>query len=412
MQNEKHLFGPIISKVNRELIDGTDTDKILDFIFDGCLGQIPYDRIVVAILDKKLETLSCRWVKSRIPDGHLKKGLSFKLCDSNLKEVLDARQPRLINDLESYFFSNEQSTPARNAVADGLKSNLTCPLFFQGSGQGIVFFSSLEKDTYTSTHAQAFLDYADELSVVLEYERLQKNVAANQSREMTFSRAVHDIRSPLSVIKNCLELQTQMKDADTQYDESRTRKLIDRSIKSLLSLVNDLAEINTLEMSAWKLQYEPIELRPFLEEICDKFRLLCKMKEINFTCEFAESLVQTVKCDVERITQTLDNLVNNAIKFSARHSSIHFYVKCENEKLVFSITDSGQGIPQEEFSTLFKDFGRTSVRPTEGESTTGLGLSIVKRIVECHHGEVSVKSTNGKGSIFSFWIPCGTPTVH
>ena len=77
---------------------------------------------------------------------------------------------------------------------------------------------------------------------------------------------------------------------------------------------------------------------------------------------------------------------------------------------MFSVCDEGLGIPQSEISKLFHEFGKTSVRPTEGETSTGLGLAIAKRIVEQHQGEISVSSEVGKGSTFSFWIPLSGTT--
>ncbi len=103
--------------------------------------------------------------------------------------------------------------------------------------------------------------------------------------------------------------------------------------------------------------------------------------------------------------QALENLVTNGIKFSHPLKEIVIGVNFESKRLNFSVSDQGQGIPKSELSNLFMEFGKTSVRPTGGEPSTGLGLAIVKRIVEAHGGEVSVTSTVGKGSTFSFWLP-------
>jgi signal transduction histidine kinase len=105
----------------------------------------------------------------------------------------------------------------------------------------------------------------------------------------------------------------------------------------------------------------------------------------------------------------LENLFSNAVKYSRRGSEARFSFRREPDRLVFSVTDTGLGIPAEEIPKLFQEFGKTSVRPTEGEQSTGLGLAIAKRIVEQHKGQIMVESKPGPGSTFTFWIPSIVP---
>jgi signal transduction histidine kinase len=101
------------------------------------------------------------------------------------------------------------------------------------------------------------------------------------------------------------------------------------------------------------------------------------------------------------------------VKFSARGTNVQLEIKREGARLIFEVVDEGQGIPESEIPKLFREFGRTSVRPTEGERSTGLGLAIAKKIVEQHGGQISVKSEKGKGSTFAFWLPLDEKaTVH
>lgn len=98
-------------------------------------------------------------------------------------------------------------------------------------------------------------------------------------------------------------------------------------------------------------------------------------------------------------------IFTNAIKFSKRGSSISFSVLSDLSRLTFTVSDQGQGIPIHELEKLFKEFGKTSTKPTERESSTGLGLAIAKKIVEQHGGEISAMSKPNEGSTFSFWLP-------
>jgi hypothetical protein len=115
-----------------------------------------------------------------------------------------------------------------------------------------------------------------------------------------------------------------------------------------------------------------------------------------------------VQLDSLKIKRILSNLISNAIKFSKRGTAIRFEVAEEDRRLVFSISDQGQGIRQEDLPLLFKEFGKTSTRPTEGESSTGLGLAIASEIVAKLGGRITVESEYGRGSTFKFWIPLTT----
>ncbi|MGZ3809367.1 MAG: sensor histidine kinase, partial [Bacteriovorax sp.] len=118
-------------------------------------------------------------------------------------------------------------------------------------------------------------------------------------------------------------------------------------------------------------------------------------------------LPKEARFDSIRIMQALENLIANAIKYSESSSKVTIDVIVDEDRtrLSFFVKDQGPGIPETEMGKLFKEYGKTSVRPTAGESSHGLGLAIVKQVVAAHKGEVAVQSKVGVGSVFSFWIP-------
>ncbi len=153
-----------------------------------------------------------------------------------------------------------------------------------------------------------------------------------------------------------------------------------------------------------------VELSSYCNDLRKAFEGLCATK--NITLEFQHgSLPHLALFDPNKIRRALDNLVSNAIKYSARFSKVIIKIDGIHGALNFTVIDEGQGIPQSELNKLFKEFGRTSTRPTENESSTGLGLSIVKRIVDLHNGQVFVESTVRKGSTFGFTLPLSPITV-
>lgn len=115
--------------------------------------------------------------------------------------------------------------------------------------------------------------------------------------------------------------------------------------------------------------------------------------------------VAAITLDAVKVEQVLNNLVSNAIKYSRPGSSMDIGLERQANQMVVSVRDQGQGIPPEELDRLFTWFGRTSVRGTEGEKSTGLGLAIARRIVAGHQGRIWVESEVDKGSTFSFSPP-------
>ena len=132
--------------------------------------------------------------------------------------------------------------------------------------------------------------------------------------------------------------------------------------------------------------------------------LLAKGKSINLKLNL-ESNLPEISLDRNRISQVINNLITNAIKFSYPETEIALSAVRRGGEVIISVADQGQGIPPDEIPKLFADFTKTSVRPTGGEKSTGLGLAIAKRMVEAHKGRIWVESQVGKGSTFSFTLP-------
>ena len=126
-------------------------------------------------------------------------------------------------------------------------------------------------------------------------------------------------------------------------------------------------------------------------------------KSIELKIESASGL-SMVRVDVERIKQVVNNLIRSAVKYSLPGTTVTINTQTHSHEVHVSVIDQGQGIPKGKMDMLFKDFSRTSVRPTGNECSTGLGLAIAQRIVEAHGGKIRAESTVGVGSTFTFTL--------
>ncbi|MFH1212552.1 MAG: HAMP domain-containing sensor histidine kinase [Candidatus Neomarinimicrobiota bacterium] len=172
----------------------------------------------------------------------------------------------------------------------------------------------------------------------------------------------------------------------------------------MLNLINDLLDISAIESGKLVLKTTVVNPTVFFTKYAESAIKLAAVKSIRFESVIDPNLSQAV-FDPDRITQVLDNLVSNAIKFSLPDTTITLSADTIKNGLEIRVADQGLGIPRHEIPKLFKPFSRTSVRPTANEKSTGLGLAIVRRIILAHHGKIRVTSEPGHGSVFIITLP-------
>jgi signal transduction histidine kinase len=407
----KHDFSSIrgiMNEVNRKISHGDEYRDILDYVFDTLDISIPFDRIGVAIVDGEGDDarLSLQWVRSEAPCTNLHVAYSAPVKGSSLNKILETGKPRIIEDLISYLEENPTSNSTKLAIKDGVRSSLTCPLRSENKQIGVVFFSSFQKNTYKQLHINMFLEIANELSIIVDHGRLRSNYAIASAQVKNFDMTLHDLRSPLSLIKGFSEMSiTQPWFAELEPEAKKFLDVIIRNSNYMFELIDDLIEVTVLGQSEQVQSVGTVELKEFCADVNSLGDSLTAVKEITFNSQVSDNLPLTAIFDKHKIIRVLDNLITNATKYSNRGSSIRFDIHLKADKLHMCIADKGLGIPADEFSKLFKEFGKTSVRPTEGEYSSGLGLAIAKKIILQHGGEIFAESEVGIGSTFQFWIP-------
>jgi signal transduction histidine kinase len=239
------------------------------------------------------------------------------------------------------------------------------------------------------------------------HELQEKNIALaemNTLKNEFLGMAAHDLRSPIGNIQNLAELILDDDGGMEQDERLEVVSMIRNLSHGMMNLLNDLLDIATIESGKIDLRPTPVAMKPYLREVEHYHRLLAERKKIHLITEVVD-IIPVVLFDKERIRQVLNNLLSNAIKFSPMHTLVRLRVHLTPAGLEFSVIDQGQGIRSEELSMLFGAFQRTSTKPTAGEQSTGLGLSICKKIVELHGGSIGVESEVGHGSRFFFVLP-------
>lgn len=400
------ILSTFIQDMNIKINSGADLEELLNFVFEELGSHIPFDRMGIALVDHELNTITLKWARSRRNHSFLTKGFTVDLASTSLCQILESGKPRILNDLLQYSVDHPESKSTSLAIKDGIRSSFTCPLKAKNKNNGIVFFSSYEANLYREEHCHSFQSIAELLSVLIEGDRLRSYEKFTDSGEKHLATVIHDLRSPLAIIQGYADFSLTQDWISTIPEEARDAfDIIRKNTAFMFKLLEDLVETLRPDGKALlTIEEADVKLSIYCEELRKAFTGLCATK--NITLAFEEGLLPyKARFDPNKIRRALDNLVSNAVKYSARFTKVTICIGSTETSLNFKVTDEGQGIAPSEMHKLFKDFGKTSTRPTEHEPSTGLGLAIVKRIIELHGGTVFADSLAGKGSTFGFSIP-------
>ena len=211
------------------------------------------------------------------------------------------------------------------------------------------------------------------------------------------------LRNPLSAILAYSQFLVDEVSVSLSAEQLEFLDTIRASSEFMLGLVNNLIDVAQIESGKLQLDIQPTDLGALVRYNVALNRVLAAKKQIEI--QLTDAPLPKMFVDVFKIEQVLNNLIGNAIKFSNPQTTIQVRMSQEDAKVLLAVQDQGQGIPAHELDKLFKPFQKTSIKGTAGEKSTGLGLSIVKKIVQGHGGKIWVESQVGKGTTFFVTLP-------
>lgn len=222
-----------------------------------------------------------------------------------------------------------------------------------------------------------------------------------------FASVSHELRTPISGILGLTDLIDK---SDKKQERSKYLQTLQSSAKHLLAMVNDILDLNKMESGKFTLHNEPVILREILDDVTLSFFYQASDKGLKMKTLFDENLPEYVNIDATRLRQILFNLLSNAVKFTHK-GNVSLSAKVTNQtdkkiNLYLSVKDTGIGLSREQYQKIFEEYEQADSSVSKNYGGTGLGLSVVKRLVEMYNGRIGVESTLGKGSTFSFnlWL--------
>ncbi|MEW6161488.1 MAG: HAMP domain-containing sensor histidine kinase, partial [Verrucomicrobiota bacterium] len=208
----------------------------------------------------------------------------------------------------------------------------------------------------------------------------------------------HDLRNPLTAVQGFSELILEDPDLDRAKIEEIAQR-ISVTARRLTEMVQKLLDANAIERGELKLNLAPCELSELTLSVAESHRRRAQAKQQLLQVENATAPIMAL-LDRNLAVQIFENLVSNAIKYSPPGKSIQVRLRREGENVRFEVQDEGPGLSAEDQKRLFGKFARLSAKPTGGENSTGLGLSIAKKMVEAMQGEIWCESEPDHGATF------------
>ena len=259
-----------------------------------------------------------------------------------------------------------------------------------------------EKNAFISTG----IDITKRKEIEEEKQKLEEAIQLESIRNEFFGNISHEFKTPLNIILGIVQLIDKNIDSDNITKENLLRhvNIMRQNSYRLLRLVNNLIDISRIDIGYYNLQSSNYNIVKVIEDITLSIAEYIKHKKINllFNTDFKEIILA---CDVDKIERVMLNLLSNAIKYTDDGGSIQVSLNKVNNDVIISVKDSGVGIPKDKLELIFDRFGQANSILSRRCEGSGIGLSIVKSIVQMHGGKIEVFSEVGKGTEFVFNIP-------
>jgi signal transduction histidine kinase len=233
---------------------------------------------------------------------------------------------------------------------------------------------------------------------------LERLTEINQIKANLISNVSHELRTPLAHIKGYIELMAQGQLGALSEGQTKALDVVERATERLERLIEDLIEYSTASRGGMTLNKQAIELDELIASVLDRSKEKAAKAGVQLLTDVEDGL-PALEADAEKLGWVIFQLVDNGIKFTPSGGQVRVRVGHDDHLLTVTVQDSGIGIPPDRIEEIFEPFHQLDGTPTRRYGGTGLGLALVKLILNAHSAEMSIESQEGSGSSFSFTLP-------
>jgi PAS domain S-box-containing protein len=241
-------------------------------------------------------------------------------------------------------------------------------------------------------------------TMVILHDVTREKVVERMKSEFV-SLAAHQLRTPLSAIKWTLRMLLDRELGEITPEQQEFLEKTYESNERMISLINDLLDVTRIEEGRYIYRTTLIGLESIVQSVIDSYKTVLEKKELKFELRKPETPLPLVLADVEKIKIVVQNIIDNAIRYTDKGGKVTITLKYGKRELECSVSDTGVGIPLDQQSRVFSKFFRGANALRMEPEGSGLGLFIVKNIIEAHGGRIWFESEEGKGTTFYFTLP-------
>ncbi len=344
--------------------------------------------------------------------GHYTVGTKIALKGTSLAEILKRQIPVQIEH-------DKQHQAAKDGVLPGTQSQMVIPLTYGENLIGVLNLESKHKhafdvDTFAfikslTIRAAAAVENArlyalSQTQLVTLQELYDKVRGLEQIKTDMIRIAAHDLRNPLSAAMGYLSMISNELQGTLSKTQQDYITMLDNSLRAIQKIISDILSLQRIEALQERASYELIEINKLIETVFTNNQPSAKAKQLDYLLSLPSHPIM-VCADSAQMREAIDNLIYNAIKYTPDRGSVHVNVTTSSQTMTLEVTDTGYGIPEQLQDRLFQPFFRAKTAQTRHIEGTGLGLHLVKNIIERHSGKMHFQSKQGEGSTFGFEMP-------